>query len=179
MLTTATVELPLALVEVLEDVIRAGEGRGVGRWARSPGREYRRHQAATAQAVLTEGRCVSVHVRHDLPPATLSHEHGLLVLFPVDGDATHLLEILSVADDPRWALHEAGGLMRREWRWLRVPGIGTHGFAASGEPIDHADLGDFHGTELEVVLTEGDDGWPGDDATLGMSFDEAARLVAS
>jgi hypothetical protein len=37
-------------------------------------------------------------------------------------------------------------------------------------------LGEFHGTELELCLTE-DMTWPGDDALLSLSFDEIERLA--
>lgn len=179
MMTTQTIELPSSLVAVLEDAVHTAERRGGGRWFRGPGRAYLDQRADAARAALATGTCISVQVRHDSAPAVLTHEHGLLVVFPVDATSTQLLEILSVADDPRWDLYTAGGLMRAEWSWLRVPDLGSYEFAASGAPIDHVELGDVHGTQLEVVLTEGDDGWPGDDATLPMPFDDVVRLAGS
>ena len=134
-------------------------------------------QAAAAQAALTEGRCLSVELHHETTPGVMTHEHGLLVFSPIDAGATRLFEISSVDEDPRWTLHAGGELMRREWRWIRIPDVGTFEFAASGDPLAPVDLGDLHGTQLEVLLTEGDDGWPGDDAILGIGFDEIARMA--
>ena len=176
MLTITTIPLPARLVVRLESIVQESEGRGRLR-RRGRGAAYRQVQAAAASTVLANGRCTSVELHHETPPGVMAHEHGVLVFSPIDAGSTHLQEISSVGDDPRWTLYEAGGLMRREWRWIRIPQVGTFEFTASGAEVVPVDLGEFHGTQLEVLLTEGDDGWPGDDAIVGIGFDEIARLA--
>lgn len=176
--TTEVVDLPADVVGVLEGFVAAADRVGErGRWRRAPGAAFAEERGAEARRLLERGTCVSVRVEHDDAPAVMSHEHGLIVLIPLGGGGTHLLDISSVADDVRWDLHREGGLMRGEWRWLRLGEVGFHGFAASGDPIVPVDLGDLHGTRLEDRLTEGDDGWPGDDATLDIPFATAVDLA--
>jgi hypothetical protein len=175
---TTTVELPADLVAVLQGYVEAAERGGLrGRLRSTRGGAYRREQGAAAGLLLEQGTCLQVQVEHDVAPAVMTHEHGLLLMFPVGTEATHLLEVSSVGDDPRWALHATGDLMRRQWTWLRLGDLGVHDFAATGEQLAPLDLGDFHGTRLEEYLTEGDAGWPGDDASLDVSFNDILAMA--
>jgi len=95
----------------------------------------------------------------------------------VDAGTTLLLDVCSVAEDARWALHQAGQLLRQRWRWLRFKGLeGPWCFVAEGAPVTPRDLGEFHGTALEHRLTE-ETTWLGDDALLPLSMAEIERLA--
>lgn len=178
MLITEVVDLPADAIGVLQGYAAAADRVGErGRWRRAPRAAFAEERGAEARRLLEGGTCVSVRVEHDDPPAVMTHEHGLIVLIALDDGSTHLLDVSSVADDVRWELHRDGDLMRREWRWLRLGEVGFHAFAASGDPVAPVVLGDLHGTRLEVHLTEGDDGWPGDDATLDLSFATAVEMA--
>ncbi len=178
-ITTRTVPIPTGAGDMLRAAVAAGE-RTAGR--RLAGRRARQAAAAEAEhaaQVLQAGACTEVHVTHDTAPALITHEHGVLVLIPAEPDTTLMLDICSVDGDPRWSLHLDGGLLRHDWRWLRLGKFGSYGFTADGPMIDPMNLGDLHGTELERALTEGDDGWPGDDAILRISFTTAIALATS
>ncbi len=136
-------------------------------------------RAASATKALTAGTCTEVQVDHDQPPAIVEHEHGLLVLIPVDADKALMLDISSVSEDPRWQLHRAGNLFRKSWRWLRIPGMDSvTGFRVDGPAIQPVSLPELHGSSLEQTLTEGM-GWPGDDAIIPFGLDELTRLAKS
>lgn len=51
----------------------------------------------------------------------IEHEHGVIVLLPVDKRRTLYLDLSSVADDPRWERWWANKrIFRRDWSWFRV-----------------------------------------------------------
>lgn len=145
-------------------------------WMRR-GRSAAQDRVEQIESCLTDGTCIRVRVEHVEPPAVLTHEHGLLVLIPVDAMRTHMVEISSVADDARWELARTQQLMRRHWEWLRVGDLGPFAFRAHGDAITPLELGDLHGTELEELLLGNDDGWPGDDTTLDLAFAAAVELA--
>ncbi len=171
-----TVDLPDDCAQLLHRYVAAAEGEGRRRLLRRPGR-FVTERATIARRVLDEGTCVSVHLEHAEPPAIAFHEHGLLVITPLGDDDVQLFDISSVDGDPRWALHEAGGLLRRDWRWIRLGDLGPYGFTAGGEPVVPIDLGELDGTALETYLTERDEGWPGDDATLPETFADIVAMA--
>lgn len=176
MLTMVTIDLPDDCVELLREYVDAAGGDGKRRLLRRPGR-FVTERATAARRVLDQGTGVAVHLVHDDPPAAVGHEHGLLVVAPIDGQSAQLFDISSVDGDPRWDLHQAGELFRREWRWIRLGELGPHGFAATGAPVRPIDLGELHGTALETYLTERDEGWPGDDATLDRSLADICAMA--
>jgi hypothetical protein len=184
MLTVRDIPLPDDARRLLDEFMAAAPERAAGFWERlksaaAPSeRKFLAERAAAARAALTRGTCAEARVRHDTPPALSEHEHGIFVFVPAGEHETLLLEILSIADDPRWRLHRSGALMRAEWRWLRIAGIaGASCFFADGAPVLPRTLPFFHGTALERRLTEEMD-WPSDDALLPLSLDEIARLAA-
>lgn len=65
----------------------------------------------------------------------VEHEHGVLLLSPADAKRTLCLDILSVADDPRWDAFRAGTIHRKTWRWYGGEGGAVAGFAAEGEAL--------------------------------------------
>ncbi len=181
MLSVTRIDLPPDARAVLETYVAAA--LPAGGWGRLtsrlfPGqRRVLEQRAAKAAAVLAVGACDEVRLLHGVLPVTTTHEHGLLILAPVADHATLMLDIASVADDPRWELHRAGRLMRTSWRWLRFSDLdGPFGFEADGEPIEPRVLPDFHGTALESRLTGGA-GWPGDDVILQLGMPEIIRLA--
>jgi hypothetical protein len=181
MLSVRDIPLPEEARLRLESLVAAGApARGL--WQRLAGaadRKFRERRAEAARAALASGTCQAVHVRHDAPPAVSEHEHGLFVFVPAASEATLLLDVSSVSEDPRWDLHRAGGLMRAEWRWLRLIELdGPSDFAVDGPAVTPIALPFFHGTALERRLTEEME-WPGDDALLPLALDEIARLAAA
>jgi hypothetical protein len=141
------------------------------------GRKDRSDRAALADAVRARGVCEEVEVWHDAPPAVAEHKQGIYLFVPMHARATLLLDVSSVSGDPRWALYRANRLLVAHWRWLRFPGLdGPWCFLAEGMEVAPVRLGEFHGTELELCLTE-DMAWPGDDALLPFSFDEIERFA--
>jgi hypothetical protein len=176
-------ETPLSqeALSALKGVTAAGRGGRL--WSRlvaaprPAGRTDLTGRADLAQAVLARGTCEEVEVWHDAPPALAEHEHGIYLFVPMHAKATLLLDISSTTEDPRWALHREKKLLVTHWRWVRFPGIqGPWCFHADGHEITPIRLGAFHGTELELVLTQ-DMAWPGDDALLPLSFNDIERYA--
>jgi hypothetical protein len=182
MLSVRDVPLPEEARRALDGVVAAAPAQGSGLWARLKSaaaldRKFLAARAEAARAVLARGTCQTVAVSNDAAPALSAHEHGIFLFVPVSAGETLLLDVSSVSEDPRWALHGAGGLLRQRWRWLRFPGLeGPWCFAAEGAPVTPRDLGEFHGTALERRLTEEVD-WPGDDAVIPLGLAEIERLV--
>lgn len=172
-LVVSTAALPADAVGALTREVDAGARKGLLRRANA----HRQACAAAAEALLRDGTCPAVTVHHDQRPLTLRHEHGAVVVTPLEGDRVHLLDISSVSDDPRWELYRSGELWRREWTWLRLGDLGFRDFRASGATITPVDLGDLHGTALEERLVDGDEGWPGDDAVLDLSGSAVVELA--
>lgn len=177
MIIEADVPVPPDAILKLRGQIETAERAARRRLMSGHSRAAALTQGSAAALVLDLGRCTSVHVEHTDHPAVMTHEHGLLVFIPVDDGRTHMLDVCSVDGDPRWDLHEAGDLMRRHWRWIRLGEAGMHDFVASGPAIEPLDLGDLHGTTLEPLLTESDEGWPGDDVTLDVEFSTLVALA--
>jgi hypothetical protein len=182
MLSVREIPLPDDARRVLEGLIAAAPAPAAGFWSRLKSaaaldRKFHAERAAQARVALALGRCEEVEVRHDTAPALSEHEHGIFLFVPVDAGTTLLLDVCSVADDARWALHQAGQLLRQHWRWLRFTGLdGPWCFVAKGAPVTPRDLGEFHGTALEHRLTE-ETTWLGDDALLPLSMAEIERLA--
>ena len=182
MYTTSEIDLPddaRALLATYEAAARPNPsvfGRMMGLLPR-PGRAFIAARASSARAVIDRGRCIEVRVRHDEPPLCMSHEHGVILLIAIDDSHSLLLDVSSVGDDTRWDLQQAGTLMCRDWRWLRLgDNLGASCFVADGPAVEALDLGDLHGTKLEEHLLA-DDGWPGDDAILSLSRVDAIELA--
>jgi hypothetical protein len=178
-------EVPLSqnAIRALKGVIGAAKGGGLlarlshsGRPASQSDKD-RAERAALADAVLRRGVCEEVEVWHDALPAIAEHAGGLYVFVQMHARATLLLDLRPIAEDPRWALHQAGAFLTTHWRWLRFPGLrGPWCFLAEGHDVLPVKLGSFHGTELEIYMTE-DIPRPGDDTLLPISFDEIERLA--
>jgi hypothetical protein len=176
-------EVPLSqeALRALKGVIGAAKG---GLWSRlgaaappPTGQKDRADRAAHAHAVLARGACEEVEVWHDALPAIAEHAGGIFVFVPMHARATLLLDVRPSTEDPRWALHQAKALLTTHWRWLRFPGLrGPWCFLAEGHDIVPVKLGSFHGTELELYMTE-DIPFPGDDTLLPLSFDQIERLA--
>ncbi len=167
----------------LKGVIGAAKGGGLLSRLSHSGRPLglsekdRAERAARANAVLQLGRCEEVEVWHDALPAIAEHAGGIFLFVPMHARATLLLDIRPTSDDPRWALHQAGALLTTHWRWLRFPGLrGPWCFFNEGHDIVPIKLGSFHGTELELYMTE-DIPSPGDDTLLPISFEDIERLA--
>lgn len=182
MLTVSEIDLPddaSALLASYEAAAQSSPGVFGGLMALLPlpGRAFTATRGKLAREALDLGRCVEVRVRHDGPPVIMSHEHGVIVLIAIDGNRTLMLDVSSVGDDPRWDLHQAGKLMRRDWRWLRLgETLGASCFKADGPAVTALDHGELHGTKLEQHLLAGE-GWLGDDAVVGLSLEDALRLA--
>ena len=182
MLIVRDIPLPQDARSALDAIIAAGKPAPAGLWSRIKAaaaldRKFLAERAERAQAALARGTCREVEVRHDALPALSEHEHGIFLFVPAGADTTLLLDVSSVSDEPRWAMHRAGQFMRQRWRWLRIEGLdGPQCFLATGTPIMPRNLGEFHGTALERHLTEESD-WPGDDALLPLSLAEIERLM--
>jgi hypothetical protein len=146
--------------------------RGFGRRSRTDA-TVRVEQIAAA---LDSDVCEEVRVDHDSTTVLLTHEHGLVVLTP-HAEHTLMLDISSVGDDPRWDLYVDGRLMQRSWRWIRVATLGPFAFSVSGDSFTPDNRGDLHGTRLEEYLTEGPNGWPGDDAVVAMPLPALVELI--
>ncbi len=172
-ITETPVPIPDDVAALLNDTVAAGSRRGMFRGVGTDGRA----SAREAQRIVDTGSCVAVDVQHDQPPVVANHEHGLIVLIRRGDDTAHLLDISSVADDPRWALHSTGALWTRWWSWVRAGDLGPFRFTATGEPLAPPFDADLHGTRLEAYLTESDDGWPGDDAVLAITFADAVAWL--
>ena len=182
MYTTSEIDLPddaRAMLATYEAAARSNPsvlGRMIGLLPR-PGRAFIAARASAARAVIDRGRCIEVRVRHDQPPLCMSHEHGVILLIAIDDNRSLLLDVSSVGDDPRWNLQQAGKLMCRDWRWLRLgDNLGSSCFVADGPAVEALDLGELHGTKLEEHLLADDD-WPGDDAVVSLSRQVAIELA--
>ncbi len=169
MITEMPLPIPDDITDLLHGEVAAASRRGLFRGA---GRGERA-RAAQADEILEAGTCEQITVHHEQPPVTATHEHGLIVLIPRADGTAHLLDISSVSDDPRWQLHSSGALWTREWKWIRAGDLGPFRFAAAGDPLMPAASTDLHGTRLETHLSERDDGWPGDDTRLDITYLDA------
>lgn len=182
MLTVRDIPLPPDARVALDAMIAASPAAPAGLWSRLKAaaaldRKFIAERAAQARIALSRGTCTEVEAEHDTPPALAEHEHGLLLFVPARADATLMLDVSSVSDDPRWTMHRAGHLMRQRWRWLRIAGLdGPQCFRATGAAMTPRRLGDFHGTALERRLTEETD-WLGDDALLPLPLADIERLL--
>lgn len=184
MLLVQSIPLSADATTLLESHVAAANQPATGwRWVKAAvmasERRILESRAAGAAAALKANTCIEVRVEHDVPPATVEHEHGLLVLIPVAADQTLMLDVSSVSDDPRWQLHSAAKLFRKNWQWLRIPGMDSvTDFRADGPVIQPIKLPELHGTSLEQTLTEGM-GWPGDDAMLPFGIEALTRQAKS
>lgn len=178
-------EIPLSqnALRALKGVIGAAKGGGLLSRLSHSGRpaaqneKDRAGRAALAEAVLRRGVCEEVEVWHDALPALAEHAGGIHLFVQMHARATLLLDVRPTADDPRWALHQAGALLTTHWRWLRFPGLrGPWCFLAEGHDIAPIKLGSIHGTELELYMNE-DLPRPGDDMLLPLSLDEIERMA--
>lgn len=108
-----------------------------------------------AAALRSAPPSTEVTLRLDGPHRFVPHEHGILVLVPLDATRCVVLDLLSIADDPRHAPVEAAladKAVPREWRWV--------------ETADGAIL-DFGMSGPAITPTIGEEGWElDDDATL-------------
>jgi len=74
-----------------------------------------------AVADLRCGFGESSFVSHGRAPRFFEHEHGVIVLADAGDLKTLFFDIPNDGTDPRWALYEQGELLRRVWRWTRLP----------------------------------------------------------
>lgn len=131
-------------------------------------------QAERLRADLAAGRVLRHTLLRDSRHAFVPHEHGVIHVCPADATRTLVLDLSSIADDPRHDHWYAKGLIdRARWTWFTTSdGAVRLGFEAEGAAVLRREATDLDGDDLLEFL-----GLPADGEAVGRPWAEVEDFL--